>query len=722
MIDMPTAFSRPDAELGFSSIWFQNTRRFSLSFQLTPRLSTTFRYSLLYNVNTTLDPDTISIGDVFDRSFALHYRFVDEGEFRPAFAVGLNDLIGTGFFEGEYIVASKVLPNRIRWSAGIGWGRFGTNNSFPNPLAFLGNDFETREFPFADTPGGEFDNINLFEGPAAFFGGIEWQPTQSLRLIAEYSSDGYIFEDGYAFEKKSPFNFGLSYSVTPSLTLNTQYLYGSELAAGFIYAINPKSPPYGSGIDHAPLPVFNRDDRSAATWSTDIATIRTQTEAALTAQDLSLFGLTVTGDTARLSVENDTYYTRAQAVGRAMRALTYSMPPAIETFAVTLVENGIPVTEVILPRDDIEDLEFEVDGAWTSYTRANIEDATSAEVLPGLFPRFDWGLEPYVAYSLFDPDAPLRLGFGLDLRGDWEPAPGFVLSGAIRKQIFGNIDDATRPSTSTLPRVRSESNIYDQADPSIPRLTGAWYFRPSDDLFGRVTVGYLETMFAGISGEVLWAPNDSRLAFGVELNQVVQRDFDQLFGFRDYDVTTGHASAYWDLASGYGFQLDAGRYLAGDWGATFTLDRTFDNGWRVAAFATMTDVPFEEFGEGSFDKGIILEIPVSFASGQADQRVSPVTIRPVWRDGGARLYVDGRLYDVVRDAQGPALGDAWGGSGDEGSCAADAGAGSGVHDSAAGHPIDHHARVDRGLNRTADIRRTNNNRSAGNHVADRSER
>jgi hypothetical protein len=248
----------------------------------------------------------------------------------------------------------------------------------------------------------------------------------------------------------------------------------------------------------------------------------------------------------------------------------------------------------------------------------------------------------------------------LDLRGDFEPAPGLIFSGAIRKQIFGNIDNATRPSTSTLPRVRSEANIYDQADPSIPRLTGAWYFRPGNDIFGRVTVGYLETMFAGVSGEVLWAPNDSRLAFGVELNQVVQRDFDQLFGFRDYEVTTGHASAYWDLASGFGFQLDAGRYLAGDWGATFMLDRTFDNGWRVAAFATLTDVPFEEFGEGSFDKGIILEIPVSFASGQADQRVSPVTIRPVWRDGGARLMVDGRLYDVVRDSQGPALEDAWG--------------------------------------------------------------
>ncbi len=208
--------------------------------------------------------------------------------------------------------------------------------------------------------------------------------------------------------------------------------------------------------------------------------------------------------------------------------------------------------------------------------------------------------------------------------------------------------------------MRSEANNYDKADPSIPRLTAAWYFRPGDDLFGRVTFGYLESMFAGISGEVLWAPNASRLSLGVEVNEVVQRDFDMLFELRDYQVTTGHVSAYYDLPSGYGFQLDAGRYLAGDWGATFTLDRTFDNGWRVAAFATLTDVPFEEFGEGSFDKGIVVEIPVGWTSGLPDQRVAPITIRPILRDGGARLNIDGRLYDVVRDAQGPSLGDTWG--------------------------------------------------------------
>lgn len=128
-----------------------------------------------------------------------------------------------------------------------------------------------------------------------------------------------------------------------------------------------------------------------------------------------------------------------------------------------------------------------------------------------------------------------------------------------------------------------------------------------------------------------------------------------MFGFQDYDVLTGHASVYWELRDGFHAQVDAGRYLAGDWGATLSLDREFDNGWRVGAYATLTDVSPSEFGEGAFDKGIRLTVPLSWFTGQASQKRPTATIRPVLRDGGARLNVPDRLYDLVRDAHEPAL-------------------------------------------------------------------
>ena len=107
-------------------------------------------------------------------------------------------------------------------------------------------------------------------------------------------------------------------------------------------------------------------------------------------------------------------------------------------------------------------------------------------------------------------------------------------------------------------------------------------------------------------------------------------------------------------------QLDAGRYLAGDWGATIALDREFGNGWKVGAFATLTDVPFDTFGEGSFDKGIRITVPVSWLLGEPSKSSVNTTIRPILRDGGARLGVRGRLYERVRPVQKPALQDGWG--------------------------------------------------------------
>jgi hypothetical protein len=227
--------------------------------------------------------------------------------------------------------------------------------------------------------------------------------------------------------------------------------------------------------------------------------------------------------------------------------------------------------------------------------------------------------------------------------------------------VFGTLGESTRVSNSVLPRVRSNSNLYDRdADFAIRYLTLEHFGRPAPDLYSRVTFGYLEEMFAGISAELLWQPVDSRIGFGIEVNHVQQRDFDQLFGLQDYEITTGHASAYFTLANEYNMQIDAGRYLAGDWGATLSVDRTFDNGWSVGAFATLTDVSFDDFGEGSFDKGIRLNIPLSWFIGQSTRTEQAFTIRPILRDGGARLVVRNRLHGLVRDYQAPSLDDQWG--------------------------------------------------------------
>src|SRR6056297_525984 len=660
LIDMPVAKSRPDGELAVTVSSFAGQTRNTLTFQGLPRLSGSFRYSVLDNATGG------ERSALYDRSFSLHYRFADETAWHPALAVGLNDFLGTGIYSSEYIVATKTLGPSLRVTGGIGWGRLGGAGGFTNPLGVLDDRFKRR--PERDAgQGGDVEAAQFFRDDAALFGGIEWQATDRLKFTMEYSSDDHPREDPSAFEQESQLNFGVTYGLGPMTQLSFRYLYGSELGVQLSTALNPKSPPNHAGRDPAPPPVLGRGAPTVAAlgWIDGVVerdALRRDLVRALAAQGIGLHGLSLAGGTARIEIENDTYHQEAQAVGRTARVLSRHLPAHVDTFDITLVDAGLAVSQVSLRRDDMETLEHDLDGAWKSFARARVSSPEGpAPPAPGRYPGFDWSVLPYLSPSLFDPDDPLRGDAGAQLDVSFQPMPGLEFSGILRQKVVGNLDDATRRSDSMMPRVRSDFALYDrEGETALTQLTGAHYFKPGRDLYGRVTVGYLERMFGGVSSELLWKPNDSPFALGSEVNHVRQRDFDQLFSFRDYEVTTGHVSAYWDMGNGFHAQADAGRDLAGDWGATFTLDRAFNNGWRIGAFATLTDVPFDTFGEGSFDKGIRITVPIRWLTGEPSKTAYTTTIRPIQRDGGARLDVPERLYNRVRPRQKPALQNGWG--------------------------------------------------------------
>ena len=136
---------------------------------------------------------------------------------------------------------------------------------------------------------------------------------------------------------------------------------------------------------------------------------------------------------------------------------------------------------------------------------------------------------------------------------------------------------------------------------------------------------------------------------GVDVNAVQQRAFTQGLSLRDYRVNTGHLTAYWDT----GWQdllvkLSAGRYLAGDVGATLDMSRVFDNGVSLGAYATKTNVSAEQFGEGSFDKGIYVTIPFDVMLPRSSSSTAALVYAPLIRDGGARLSRQYGLYDLTR--------------------------------------------------------------------------
>ena len=668
LIEMPTAQAAPDGQVTGSLGLFKQQRRGSVSFQLTPRLSGTFRYA---GIGENTGPGTDGI--LFDRSFDLRYRFLDEGQFgdwTPAMAIGVQDFMGTGNLSSEYIVASKSITPALIASAGIGWGRMGTQGGFANPFSVLGDHFTERDTSGFGL-GGKPSFNKFFTGDAALFGGISWQHSDKLTFKAEYSSDAYATGANFGtFDAKTPVNVGLSYRWKPGVTLDAAYLYGAQIAVGATFDLNPRDRAVVSGVETAPVPVRVRGQNTAAMASWGITSGTTVSDAVrigLRPEGIALNGLTIDVNTARIRYTNTRFRSEAQALGRVARVLTQTLPDRISQFTLEPMQAGIALSSTTLQRGDLERLENTARAASDLRAAADFGDAGRTSPLATItdpdHPAFTWGIGPYASLILFNGNDPVQVDIGLELKARYQISPNMLIKGGIRQSALGK---RTLASEFDAPNdyydVRTDGAKYGiHGGPVITDLTLSHYGRSGADIYSRVTVGYLEQMYGGISAELLWKPVDSRLAIGAELNYACQRDFNMGFRFQDFDTVTGHLSAHYSFDNGFHTEVSAGRYLAGDWGATFALDREFDNGWKVGAYFTLTDMPFEEYGEGSFDKGIRVTVPTDFFLGNASRSEVSTSLASLSRDGGARLEVDGRLYDIVRDGHvGGPMGDTWG--------------------------------------------------------------
>ncbi|UWQ18106.1 YjbH domain-containing protein [Jannaschia sp. M317] len=674
LIDMPSAQMHPDAELSTSLFLMSNgVGRTTLSFQLTDRLQGVFRYASV--------PDFLQVGTTFrrtyDRSFDLRYQLFREGRYMPAVTVGLQDFGGTSLYSGEYVVATKDVGERFTVTGGIGWGRFGTNGSFSNPLGKIDERFNTRGAFVPGASGGSFSTDQWFRGPAALFAGVEYRPSDRWTLKAEYSSDAYDEEVTRGiFDNKSPLNFGVEYQARPGLRIGAYTVGGSEIGLNLHFTLNPKRPPNGGGVEEAARPVTLRppEERFPDAWTTAWegnarveTVVATNLQAVLAEAGLELISYNLSADRATVRFRNTRYDVASQAIGRAARAMTAVIPASVETFVIIPeTENSLAATGVVLRRSDVEALENAPNGAAELLAVAGLVDAQSVPsegrvYVEDAYPRFRWNIGPFLNLAVFDAENPLRADVGIAASADWEPVRGLKFTGTVQQNILGNREDGDDPIFSALPRVRTDSIRFARADgPTIEQLMGGYYFRPARNLYGRVSAGLLERQYGGVSAELLWKPVSSNLALGLEVNKVRQREFDGGFGFRNLEATTAFASAYWSHGNGFHSQVDVGQYLAGDRGATYRLTREFDNGWKIGAYATKTNVSAADFGEGSFDKGLTLTIPFSWVTGRPSQQRSAITLQPLQRDGGARLRLSDRLYPQVQDLTGPNLTDQWG--------------------------------------------------------------
>jgi len=650
LIDIPTARMSADGTLTTTAAVQSLTKSYSITYQATPWLEGTFRY-------TGFNRKIYS----YDRNYELKARLLNETTYVPQVAVGIRDLVGTGVWGSEYLVASKKFGN-FDVTAGMGWGRLAGNGDFSNPLIQFSDSFSTRTNDVG--LGGELSSDMFFSGKkAGLFGGISYQSESlPLSVMLEYNPDQYDFEfNRGGLRPKSPLSAAIKWNAAPglSLTLSRQHEqeWGIELSAALDTKSAPprrSTPQFTSSLDlsDAELPsVLSRRD-----WY-DMLLYDTERSGLL----LLEASIDDASHTAIMVIGNSDYAVWADAVAKMSVLADLHAPSSVNTFRFVIEEEGHRVQSIQIRRPSLaygqnkqlRERQISISPAYNLTTPQRKTKFAQSKLF------FDVNLATRL--QLFDPDDPARYQVYANIEAGLVLPKSWVLRSAYGVDITNNFDESNRQtSDSILPHVRSDIVKYlIEGDTGLDSLYLEKRGSAYEGLHYRVFGGVLEEMYSGVGGELLYQPFQSRLAYGFSANWVRQRGYEKTFKHLDYQTTTAFASVYW-ASPFYNFDVavHAGRYLAKDLGATLEVRRSFNNGWMVGLWATITDVPFEDFGEGSFDKGMYFKIPFDGLLGRNTRGSYSTRVRPIQRDGGQRLdNFSGNIWWDTRNARYDAFSD-----------------------------------------------------------------
>ncbi|MDA9282293.1 YjbH domain-containing protein [Pseudomonadales bacterium] len=644
LITLPSARMQADGSLTATIARNEVADIYNVTFQATPFIETSFRYSI-FNPRDRV----VSIDENRDRSYEVKLRLLQESARVPELAIGIRDILGTGVWSGEYLVASKLI-GPLDISGGLGWGRFAGRESFSNPLKFLSDRFEERPSgSVGGVVGGEIRGKSFFRGGVGVFGGVRYSvPNLSLDLIAEYSSDDYSREVALkSITDSSPISVGFEWRVSEGVSVGASYQQGEFVGLTLKSTIDFKSKParryerFYSAADQA------GQDQAPDHLDLDLWYDRLIFDAERSGLRVHSAYLRAGDDQASFIVSNDRYALWADALNQFYRLAEIHLPPELKAITIQTLEDNMLGGAVGYQR--ARNLP-PVAQASRSSTPNNGYKGESIGIAPGSrpvrpafrtdfgYPKLALGADLALRIQLMDPNEPLKHQLYVKGTGRLALSEALNIWSAVTVDVSNDFN-TKRPSDSVLPRVRSEINQYlTEGESGIDSLFAEYRQTVWRSTHARVYVGLLEEMFGGAGFEVLYEPFASRWAFGGNLNWVQQRNYDKRFSFQDYDVMTGHVSAFY-ASPWYNldFGLHIGQFLAKDQGYTFEARRSFDNGFSIGAFFTRTNVSALDFGEGSFDKGLFLSVPYSLLLPRNTRGRYSTIVRSIERDGGRRL-------------------------------------------------------------------------------------
>ena len=540
-----------------------------------------------------------------DKGFNFKVRIKEEGKF-PAIAIGINDIAGTGLYTSEYIVGSYGIKN-LDMHFGIGWGALNGLDKHKNPLRFIHDSFNDR--PERNDLGGSFNPSWYFSGKMSPFFGISYLVNKNILLKIE--KDPTLTPGKIGFDiPESRVSFGFDYLVNKNLSIGLSSERNDHISLRFIFK-KKMTQSKNSSYDYKKVSKTQEENK----------------------YNHFIKSLESNGIGVNKIVEN------SKNIGIEITQFIHPNLDIIEEILKTAskdsgLDKEVKVDYRIVDLQAYSDFDEElINNSKLIYQRqkkTNFSSSTSFNIRPFIAAREDFFkasllLENNIEYVIQD---------------------NFIFSSNLKYSIYDNFEDLTIPPRDVYPaQVRSDIKDYLRNFNNkiiIGRAQLDYHFTPIKNNHVMISAGILEEMFSGYGFEYLHFENGKSFAFGFELFNVKKRDYRMKFGSLDYRNLTGSINLYYRNYDWIPFdaKVSYGEYLAGDIGSTFEISRSFRNGGKFGVFASFTDVSSDQFGEGSFDKGLFFTIPVY-------KNLLNYSWRPLTKDPAAKLSRKHTLHDLL---------------------------------------------------------------------------
>lgn len=543
--------------------------------------------------------------DYKDKGFNFKIRLKEEGKF-PSIAIGMNDIAGTGFYSSEYIVSSYGIMD-FDFHFGLGWGTLNGYKDFDNPLSKISDRFEDRPKKLKQL-GGSIDFDRYFSGDSVSpFFGISYAFNENL--IFKLERDTTLTPGKINYENESSqISFGFDYSPTKNFTLGLGFERDNFFSLRFSYK-------------------GNKESRARYEYE------RKKSEKSQNKYSNFIDNLNNNGIGVNKLVKNN------NIIGVELTQFQHPSKEILEEIIFS-AKTASNIDEEIIANYKIADLD-----AIQNYDQSfesNSEVLFERKKERNFNTNTNFTIRPFIAGR----EGFLKFAALLENNSEFVIRDNLFFSSNLKYSLWDNFDDLYIPPEDTYPaQVRSDIKDYlnNFGDGIILGRAQFDYYktiRPNNHIM--VTAGILEEMFQGYGFEYLWYDNSKNYAVGFEVFDVKKRDYKLRFDTLDYRNTTGHINLYYRNYNLVPFdaKISYGEYLAGDVGSTIELSRSFSNGIRFGFFASSTDVSSEQFGEGSFDKGIFFDIPI-FGN------LINYSWRPLTKDPAQKLVRKNNLHDLL---------------------------------------------------------------------------